>query len=1056
MAGLEGVRLGNYQIVRRIGGGGMGDVYLAEQLDLGRQVAIKVLRGDTNVAASNEEQRQAIERFIIEARAIASLEHPHIIPLYDFGVQNSILYLVMQYVPSGSLSDFFSYTPLQRYRLPFHPHLAADLIAQSASALQFAHDHNIVHLDVKPQNLLLRILPLSNVPVPFPPPQSGPAFQAGGSAGEIPVQLHLLLADFGLARFITWISGHNKVTGTPLYTAPEQYAGRSSPATDQYALAGVAYLLLTGVPVFTGTLPELYHQHLSVTPRPITQINPQLPPTLNDVFARALAKEPTQRFPRIQDFSQALQHAIRVLGQPQPYWMPRSSVEGAVGLAPPQPGQPQPLGQAGPSIASPAAYPWPQPNAAFQNMPGAATVTPPMTQPSPQSVPAPNPSLQQGWFPSPSESDWSDAPTLASTSPSVPVPPVYAPPGRSPAQPELYAPTPPPFGQPVPAPPESQHLPDAPRAPLPRSAKKLANRPGNPLRQVVVRARQFPLWQRLALAGLVCLLLVGSIAALLLTTRHPQTITQSGQLSITTKNLVRYGSLDASSFPAMSNPPPNESTLPARLRTPRAPDMPDFIHSLPAIPGETSGIQADANQYPSSLPTPLNSSPIKGITQQQAGIDSPQDISLASNATTTLEVVDGALFISRSANRLIGIASFFQQILNQGDILGETRILFDSGLGQWILVANQLSATANGAIKSGSLDIAISESANPLGNWTIYQLNSGLSTYTTCNWADYPQIGSNAISIFITATSFTCGQNGALLGPALWVLPKGVLSTGAVETVYVVTGFKTDTGNPVVTLTPSSEGSQDTTEWLVSNDSGYVDGGQTSTQLVVWTVIESTQGNSPFVPTVLKTPITLVHPYADPPLSQQASSSVRLFTGDARITQSQLVNGHLYAAFTTAMNWTGDPSTRAAIFWVDLLPTLTTKNASDPAHRQVSVRINQQGIYGSGYMWFFYPVIAADASGNMVLFSEVAASWLYPHLMVTSRRQSDPANLFGGAKRNFVFLPVDSSPFGGQHWGDYLGGAAVTDGATSSVWVAGPYIDSHTQTWQTTLWQIPM
>src|ERR1051326_8009528 len=114
MAGLEGAWLGKFHVIRRIGGGGMGDVYLAEQPELRRQVAVKVLHG-AHMARSQEEQRQTLQQLVIEVRAVATLQHPNIIPIYDFGEQNGILYFVMEYVPFGSIADFLAVAPIRHY-----------------------------------------------------------------------------------------------------------------------------------------------------------------------------------------------------------------------------------------------------------------------------------------------------------------------------------------------------------------------------------------------------------------------------------------------------------------------------------------------------------------------------------------------------------------------------------------------------------------------------------------------------------------------------------------------------------------------------------------------------------------------------------------------------------------------------------------------------------------------------------------------------------------------------------------------------------------------------
>lgn len=312
MSGLVGQQLGNCQIVRLIGSGGMGLVYLAEQPELARQVAIKVVRATGELEISAEAREQATQRFLQEARAVASLDHPHILPLYAYGEERGIHYLVMPYVPDGSLADLISTTSNPAASPPFlslAPIDTASLIVQVATALQYAHDRGVIHRDVKPQNILVRMLSPTHSGTPqtlnpgLPPHPRAP----GGPEQRT---VHALLADFGLARMLTELSGTTGATGTALYMSPEQCRGHAVPASDQYALACVAYLLLAGRPVFIGTVAELHHQHLSETPLAITQVNKTLPPAVDGVLRRALAKQPEQRYPHVHAFAEALHTAL--------------------------------------------------------------------------------------------------------------------------------------------------------------------------------------------------------------------------------------------------------------------------------------------------------------------------------------------------------------------------------------------------------------------------------------------------------------------------------------------------------------------------------------------------------------------------------------------------------------------------------------------------------------------------------------------------------------------------------------------------------------------------
>lgn len=285
---LEGQQLGHYRIVRKIGQGGMGVVYLAEDTRISRNVAIKVVLSE-RVPYPNENAIQEAGRlFLREMKAISQLDHPNILSFYDFGEQPfdgaSILYMVMPYRPEGSLLDWLagrSNTDL------LSTSDVEYLLTQAAAALQHAHDHNLVHQDVKPSNFLIHI------------------------HAERPTRPDLLLVDFGVARFTNATStASNSVRGTAAYMAPEQWGGNAVPATDQYALAVMVYQLLTGVLPFQGRSEQVMFQHLSVAPKPPSTINPRLSSAIDAILLRALAKKPEERFPSISAFATAFQQGL--------------------------------------------------------------------------------------------------------------------------------------------------------------------------------------------------------------------------------------------------------------------------------------------------------------------------------------------------------------------------------------------------------------------------------------------------------------------------------------------------------------------------------------------------------------------------------------------------------------------------------------------------------------------------------------------------------------------------------------------------------------------------
>src|SRR5690348_1351369 len=291
---VDTLQNGRYQHLRMLGSGGMGEVYLMEDTRVSRQVAIKVTRaGEEAYPEKNTDSDAANRLFQREAKAIAALDHPNILPLYDFGEESGdgakITYMVMPFCADGSLEGWLRKKP-QRI-LP--PQDVAYLVEQAAEGLQYAHEHNVIHLDVKPSNFLLR------------------------SNKRNPDRPTLLLADFGIARnFTTVSSASHTIRGTPTAMAPEQWASSPVFASDQYALAVMAYELLAGRPPFTGSMEQLMYQHFNAQPQPPSAYNPQLPAAIDAVILRALAKKPEERFPSVIDFANALTLAVQGLPFP--------------------------------------------------------------------------------------------------------------------------------------------------------------------------------------------------------------------------------------------------------------------------------------------------------------------------------------------------------------------------------------------------------------------------------------------------------------------------------------------------------------------------------------------------------------------------------------------------------------------------------------------------------------------------------------------------------------------------------------------------------------------
>jgi len=264
---LNGQILGQYEIIEEVGAGGMATVYKAYQAGLDRYVAIKVLPAQHALTPG------FTERFFLEAKAVAQLSHPNILPIYDVGVEGDLSYFVMKYVPGHTLLDILTHK-LDLAKI-------SHFIDQIAAALDHAHDHNIVHRDVKPSNILVE--------------------------GDD----WLLLADFGLAKITQSghkLTGSGAIMGTPEYLAPEQASGDPvDHRSDIYSLGIVLYEMVMGqVPYEADTPMGVMFKHIyEPVPRP-RKLKPDLPAGVEAVILKAIAKDPGDRFNRAGDLAEAL------------------------------------------------------------------------------------------------------------------------------------------------------------------------------------------------------------------------------------------------------------------------------------------------------------------------------------------------------------------------------------------------------------------------------------------------------------------------------------------------------------------------------------------------------------------------------------------------------------------------------------------------------------------------------------------------------------------------------------------------------------------------------
>ncbi len=275
LSDLTGATLGKYRLVEKLGQGGMAQVYKAYQPDLDRYVAIKILHPHLT---SDEEFAARFQR---EARAIAALEHPHIVRIYDFG-SDGVAFLVMEYVVGAGLKARLR--ELNCRNEVMSPAEAAHIVGALADALDYAHVHGVIHRDIKPSNVLI-----TNDGRP-------------------------VLTDFGIARMVdaTTITGSSGTLGTPAYMSPEQGRGEPGDArSDIYALGVLLYQLCTGHLPFDADTPyAIILKHLTAPLPPPRELRPDLPDALERVILKSLAKEPDARYQTAGEMGAAVRAAV--------------------------------------------------------------------------------------------------------------------------------------------------------------------------------------------------------------------------------------------------------------------------------------------------------------------------------------------------------------------------------------------------------------------------------------------------------------------------------------------------------------------------------------------------------------------------------------------------------------------------------------------------------------------------------------------------------------------------------------------------------------------------
>lgn len=273
---LIGQTIGKYRLVSMLGAGGMAQVYQAIQLPLERLVAVKVLHPHLTTEDTFR------ERFLREAKAVASLSHPHIVQIYDYEFLDGVCYMAMEFLDGVSLEDRLRGLALQANRhTPLPLTEAIKIISEVAEALSFAHQHGVVHRDVKPANIMQT--------------QDG----------------RVVLTDFGIATVLheTRLTVDGGTSGTPSYMSPEQALGdRGDERSDIYSLGAVTYQLVTGqLPFESDTMYGLMMKQINDTPPPASSVNPQLPLAVEQVIGKAMVKDPAHRYQKVKEFAADLQ-----------------------------------------------------------------------------------------------------------------------------------------------------------------------------------------------------------------------------------------------------------------------------------------------------------------------------------------------------------------------------------------------------------------------------------------------------------------------------------------------------------------------------------------------------------------------------------------------------------------------------------------------------------------------------------------------------------------------------------------------------------------------------
>jgi serine/threonine-protein kinase len=275
--------IGRYKVIKLLGKGAMGIVYKAVDPAIDREVAIKTIK----ISLDAEELALYEARFAQEIKTVGKLNHPHIVPIYDVGRTDQFAYMAMEFIDGQEMKTYMSGGK------PLHVATAVDLVAQVADGLAFAHARDIVHRDIKPSNIMVTV------------------------AED---RLVAKVMDFGIARApsskVKTQTG--MIVGSPRYMSPEQVIGKNiGPRSDVFSLGVVLYEMLTGIAPFDAdTVSSIMYQTVHVREELASKANAEVPPPLDEIVAKALAKNPDERYATMKDFYRALRETLKTLPDP--------------------------------------------------------------------------------------------------------------------------------------------------------------------------------------------------------------------------------------------------------------------------------------------------------------------------------------------------------------------------------------------------------------------------------------------------------------------------------------------------------------------------------------------------------------------------------------------------------------------------------------------------------------------------------------------------------------------------------------------------------------------